>query len=105
MEGDLPEETVLARADLGVVLNALPLFEGLDPAVLRQIAAAAEWLSLPGGATLFRAGERPDAFYVVLSGCLGVFPPDRNTADRTTPERHAPLQPISRVAAGGTVGE
>ena len=105
MEGDLPEETVLARADLGVVLNTLPLFQGLDPAVLRQIAAAAEWLSLPGGATLFRAGERPDAFYVVLSGCLGVFPPDRNTADRTTPERHAPWQPINRVAAGGTVGE
>ena len=94
MEGDLPEETVLMRADLGVVLSGMPLFQGLDPAVLRQIAVVAEWLSLPGGATLFRAGERPDAFYVVLSGCLGVFRPDR-----------AEAQPMGRVVAGGTVGE
>ena len=94
MEGDIPEETVMLRADLGVVLNSLPLFNGLEPAVLRQIAAAAEWLSLPGGATLFRAGERPDALYVVLSGCLGVFFADSN-----------PPQIRGRVVAGGTVGE
>lgn len=94
MEGDLPEETVLMRADLGVQLNALPLFSGLDPAILRQIAVAAEWLSLPGGATLFRAGERPDALYVVLSGCLGVFRPDKSV-----------LQLMERVVAGRTVGE
>ena len=105
MEGDLPEETVLLRADLGVVLNGLPLFQGLDPGVLRQIAAAAEWLSLPGGSTLFRAGERPDAFYVVLSGCLGVFQPDRNAPDRHAPDGNWRVQPISRVPAGGTVGE
>ena len=60
MEGDIPEETVLMRADLGAVLSGLPLFMGLDVGVVRQIGAAAEWLSLPGGATLFRAGARPD---------------------------------------------
>ena len=94
MEGDIPEETVMLRADLGVVLSSLPLFNGLEPGVLRQIAAAAEWLSLPGGSTLFRAGERPDALYVVLSGCLGVFLPDSS-----------PPQIRGRVVAGGTVGE
>ncbi len=94
MEGDIPEETVLMRADLGAVLGGLPLFRGLEPAVVRQIGVAAEWLSLPGGATLFRAGERPDALYVVLSGCLGVFLPDRR-----------PQQVRGRVVAGGTVGE
>ena len=94
MEGDAPEETVLMRADLGAVLGSLPLFKGLEPGVLRQIGVAAEWLSLPGGATLFRAGERPDALYVVLSGCLGVFLPDRR-----------PQQVRGRVVAGGTVGE
>ena len=92
MEGDVPEETVLMRADLGTVLSGLPLFQGLEPGVVRQIGVAAEWLSLPGGATLFRAGERPDALYVVLSGCLGVFLPDRG-------------QIRGRVVAGGTVGE
>ena len=94
MEGDIPEETVLMRADLGAVLGTLPLFKGLEPAVVRQIGAAAEWLSLPGGATLFRAGERPDALYVVLSGCLGVFLPDRGQQ-----------QVRGRVVAGSTVGE
>jgi len=94
MEGDIPEETVLMRADLGAVLSGLPLFKGLDAGVVRQIGAAAEWLSLPGGATLFRAGERPDALYVVLSGCLGVLLPDRS-----------PQQIRGRVVAGGTVGE
>ena len=94
MEGDIPEETVLMRADLGAVLGTLPLFKGLEPNLVRQIGAAAEWLSLPGGATLFRAGERPDALYVVLSGCLGVFLPDRGQQ-----------QVRGRVVAGSTVGE
>ncbi|HXR88745.1 MAG TPA: patatin-like phospholipase family protein [Steroidobacteraceae bacterium] len=82
------------RADLGAVLSGLSLFKGLEPGVIRQIGTAAEWLSLPGGATLFRAGERPDALYVVLSGCLGVFLPDRTSQ-----------QIRGRVVAGGTVGE
>jgi NTE family protein len=94
VEGDVPEETVLQRADLAAVLSGLSLFKGLEPAVVRQIGVAAEWLSLPGGATLFRAGERPDALYVVLSGCLGVLLPDGG-----------PQQIRGRVVAGGTVGE
>ena len=94
MEGDVPEETVMMRADLGAVLNGLPLFNGLEPGVLRLLAVSAQWLSLPGGATLFRAGERPDALYVVLSGCLGVFRPEGS-----------PPQIMRRVMTGGTVGE
>ncbi|HZO21326.1 MAG TPA: patatin-like phospholipase family protein [Steroidobacteraceae bacterium] len=96
MEGDLPEETVLLRANLGVVLSGLPLFNGLDEAIVGEIAAAAEWLSLPGGATLFAAGEPPDALYVVLSGCLGAFAPD-NMRDRR--------RFMGRVLSGDTVGE
>jgi NTE family protein len=95
MEGDVPEETVMLRADLGVVLNGLPLFNGLDPSILREIAVEAEWLSLPGGATLFAAGEQPDSLYVVLSGCLGVFSPDNRDRRRF----------MGRAVAGDTVGE
>jgi NTE family protein len=73
MEGDVPEETVMLRSDLGVVLSGLPLFAGLESVIIKQIAESAEWLSLPGGSTLFAAGETSDAMYVVLSGCLGVF--------------------------------
>lgn len=96
MEGDIPEETVLLRADLGAVLSGLPLFGGLDGEVLTEIAAAAEWLSLPGGSTLFAAGELSDALYVVLSGCLGAFSPDHGRDRRRF---------VGRVVAGDTVGE
>lgn len=95
MEGDVLEETVLLRSDLGLVLSALPLFSGLEPEILRKIAEAAEWLSLPGGGTLFAAGEPPDAMYVVLSGCLGVFSADNRDRRRF----------VGRVPAGDTVGE
>src|SRR6201991_2124160 len=95
MEGDIPEETVIRGSDLGLVLSALPLFAGLEPLIIRQIAESAEWLSLPGGSTLFAAGETSDAMYVVLSGCLGVFSPD--TRDRR--------RFMGRVLSGDTVGE
>ncbi len=95
MEGDLLEETVIRRSDLSQVLSALPLFNGLEFSLLRQIAEAAEWLSLPGGATLFAAGEAPDALYVVLSGCLGAFSADPRDRRRF----------VGRVLAGDTVGE
>ncbi|HUI59569.1 MAG TPA: patatin-like phospholipase family protein [Steroidobacteraceae bacterium] len=95
MEGDVPEETVVLRSDLSVVLAGLPLFHGLDNGILREIAQAAEWLSLPGGATLFGAGESSDALYVVLSGCLGAFSPDARDRRRF----------MGRIPSGGTVGE
>ncbi|MGH8323049.1 MAG: cyclic nucleotide-binding and patatin-like phospholipase domain-containing protein, partial [Steroidobacteraceae bacterium] len=95
MEGDIPEETAIRRSDLGVVFNDLPLFKNLDDAFLRELASVSQWLSLPGGATLFCAGDPADALYVVLSGCLGVF--------STTERRNGGF--IGRVAAGDTVGE
>jgi NTE family protein len=95
MEGDIPEETAVRRSDLSVVFNELPLFKDLDYAFLREIAQDSQWLSLPGGATLFSAGDPADALYVVLSGCLGVFSP----AER----RNRGL--VGRVVAGDTVGE
>ena len=95
MAGDSPEETALRRSDLSLVLNELPLFRGLDYALLREIAREAQWMSLPGGATLFNAGEPPDALYVVLSGCLGAFSPDDRDRRRFW----------GRIVAGDTVGE
>ncbi len=85
----------MCRSDLGLVLSALPLFAGLEPLLIKQIAAAAEWLSLPGGSTLFAAGEPSDALYVVLSGCLGVFSPETRERRRF----------MGRVVSGDTVGE
>jgi NTE family protein len=89
------EDGETLRSDLGVLLGETPLFRGLDAALLRRIAAAAQWLSLPGGATLFSAGEAADAFYVVLSGSLGVLAADGRAQSRF----------VARLAAGESVGE
>ena len=89
------EDSKTLRDELGVLLGEMPLFSGLPPMVLREIAAAAEWLSLPGGAVLFSAGESADALYVVLSGSLAVL-----TAGGRAQGRF-----LARLAAGDTVGE
>jgi NTE family protein len=94
MDGNPFEETTTLRSDVGALLAELPLFSGLDPGLLREIASVVEWLTLPGGATLFSAGDPPDALYMVLSGCLGAFSAD--------PTRRRFL---ARIAAGDMVGE
>jgi NTE family protein len=83
------------RSDLSVVLASLPLFNGLDSDILIGIAREVEWMSLPGGATLFDLGEAPDAMYVVLSGCLGVY------SSRPSDRRRF----MGRIVAGDTAGE
>ncbi|MGA7541085.1 MAG: patatin-like phospholipase family protein [Steroidobacteraceae bacterium] len=94
MDGNPFDETATLRSDVGALLAEMPLFSGLDPGLLREIAAVVEWLSLPGGAKLFSAGDPPDALYMVLSGCLGAFSAD--------PARRRFL---ARIAAGEMVGE
>ena len=54
-----------------------------------------EWFALPGGTTLFEAGDPPDALYCVVSGSLGAY--------AQSPEGHRRL--VGRVMAGETVGE
>ncbi|HUA24841.1 MAG TPA: patatin-like phospholipase family protein [Steroidobacteraceae bacterium] len=94
MDGSPFEETMTLRSDVGALLAEMPIFSGLDATLLREIASAVEWLSLPGGARLFSAGDPPDALYMVLSGCLGAFSHD--------PTRRRFL---ARIAAGEMVGE
>jgi NTE family protein len=95
VDGNPFEETATLRSDIGVLLGETALFSALAPELLRRIASVSEWLSLPGGATLFCAGDPPDALYVVLSGCLGVFSPDNPVQRRF----------LARIAAGDVVGE
>ena len=95
MENDVPEDTLTTRSDLRVILAGLPMFNALSAVTINAIAAECEWLSLPGGATLFDAGEASDAMYVLLSGCLGSFA--AHSAERR--------RFLGRVVAGETVGE
>jgi NTE family protein len=94
MDGNPFEETMTLRSDVGALLAEMPIFSGLDATLLREIASAVEWLSLPGGAKLFSAGDPSDALYMVLSGCLGAFSHD--------PARRRFL---ARIAVGEMVGE
>jgi NTE family protein len=96
MEGDVPEESVIARSDIRLTLARLKFFEGLNVEILNAIAAELEWLSLPGGSPLYLAGESSDAMYLVLSGGLGTYAPQTSAKRRRF---------VARVSAGETVGE
>jgi NTE family protein len=81
--------------DVQWLVHKLPIFQGLDPVLLDAIASEIEWFALPGGVTLFEAGDEPDAFYCVISGCLGAYAVSTDGYRRL----------VGRIAAGETVGE
>jgi len=60
----------MSRRDIDprVFLARLPLFKELGAASIERIAAGAGKLRLARGATLFRQGESPSGFYVVVVG-------------------------------------
>jgi predicted acylesterase/phospholipase RssA/CRP-like cAMP-binding protein len=66
------------------------LFDAADPAVLAEVEASAEWLTLAGGETLFHRGDPGDAAYVVISGRLRILDGARA---------------VNEVGAGETLGE
>src|SRR5258705_9750767 len=88
------ETAIEGRSVLGM-LASLPLFRDLEVPLLSGIANEIEWFSLPGGGTLFEAGDEPDALYFVINGCLGAY--------RRALDGHSQL--IGRIMAGETVGE
>lgn len=81
--------------DVHAFVRSLPIFAGLDVALLDAITTEIQWLAVPGGMTLFEAGEPPDALYVVVSGSLGAYAP--------SPAGHRRL--VGRIMTGETVGE
>ncbi|MDC8014283.1 patatin-like phospholipase family protein [Tahibacter soli] len=78
------------------ILRKAMLFRHLDEAELDRLEAALDWFVLPGGATLFDAGEASDALYVLRSGSLGAF---------RAPSGGGPQRLIGLIAAGESVGE
>jgi NTE family protein len=88
MEGEFGE--TLALRNPVALLESSPIFSGLDRATLVAIGAALDWIAVPGGATLFEAGEASDALYLVISGCLGAYSGEAL---------------VARIPAGETVGE
>src|SRR5712672_2574932 len=76
-------------------LSSLPLLSALDEPSLAALQAELEWLSLPGGAILFREDQIADALYVVVAGCLGVTVRGKDGQDVL----------LARCQAGEIVGE
>ena len=91
-DGD-PGETLVLRGDPLALLESSPIFRGLDRPTLAAISAELESLSLPGGATLFEAGEASDAMYLLIAGCLGAYAAGDSA------------RLLGRITAGETVGE
>jgi len=85
----------LEAGTLGRRLSSVPLLSGVDESSLVALEAELEWLSVPGGATLFYEGQIPDALYVVISGCLGVIVRGSDGGEVR----------VARCQAGDTVGE
>ncbi len=84
------------RARRTAALRRAPLFSGLDDSTLGAVEASFEAIPIPGGATLFEAGDPGDALYVVSFGCLAVFDPPG-------PEGNARV--IAEIPVGDIVGE
>jgi NTE family protein/lysophospholipid hydrolase len=71
------------------------LFGEIDRAVLDEMLAAREEITLQRGETLFRQGDLGDAWYVLTSGRLEVIVEDERGAKRK----------VNEIRCGGTVGE
>jgi CRP/FNR family transcriptional regulator, dissimilatory nitrate respiration regulator len=54
-------------------LRACPLFSGLGPDELEEIARNARTLRAASGTVIFREGQTSEGFYVVFEGCVRVF--------------------------------
>lgn len=94
-DGEEIKEEAREWGDLEALVHTLPLFEGLDCRLLKEITAEIEWFALPGGTILFEAGDAPDALYLVVSGNLGAY--------TASAEGHRRL--VGSIMAGETVGE
>src|SRR4029077_5100637 len=91
----MKDSTVWEAGSLRDRLSALPLLSALDESSLTALQAELEWLSLPGGATLFREDQIADALYIVIAGCLGVTVRGKDGQDLL----------VARCQAGELVGE
>jgi NTE family protein len=85
----------LERRNLPALFAALPLLRDLDPQQLRDLSSEIEWFSLPGGATLYEAGQAADGLYAVVNGALGIYLARTNGG----------VQYAGQVCGGETVGE
>ena len=76
-------------------LSDMDFFDGVHGTTLKRLRAVASWYCVPGGTTLFSAGDDADAAYFLLSGGL--------VAHRTG--RDGEEQVLGHIAPGEPIGE
>lgn len=94
-EPNRPAAAEHASGSYRIPVPSPSILDGLDRQARQALEDEMEWLSLPGGQILFRAGEAPDALYLVLAGTLAV------SAGR--PREDGAM--LGQVRPGETVGE
>jgi CRP-like cAMP-binding protein/Zn-dependent protease len=65
------------RVQASEMIDALPMFEDLPVEVLNDLAGRVRLRTFANGQSVFRQGDRPEAFYVVRRGVLEVIEEDR----------------------------
>jgi CRP-like cAMP-binding protein len=68
----MEDRIAFEAATPGRRLSSVPFLNGCDESSFDALEAELEWLSVPGGATLFCEDQLPDALYVVIAECFGV---------------------------------
>jgi NTE family protein len=76
-------------------LSSATLFQTVDRAALEDLLPSLDWVFLPGGETLFRAGDIGNSMYVVMAGRLRII------AESNDGNKEA----IREIARGESVGE
>jgi CRP-like cAMP-binding protein/Zn-dependent protease len=67
------------RIEAAELIDALPIFEDLPEDVLSDLAGRVQLRGFPAGKSVFRQGDRPEAFYIVRRGVLHVIEEDPET--------------------------
>ena len=67
------------RVEAAHLIDALPLFEDLPEDVLSDLAGRVQLREFPAGKSVFRQGDRADAFFVIRTGAFHVVEEDPET--------------------------
>jgi putative peptide zinc metalloprotease protein len=85
------------RVEAARMIDALPLFDDVPEEVLNQVAGRVRLRSVRSGQTVFRQGERAEAFYVIRKGNLRVV--------EENPETGAEVRTLRVLGRGESFGE
>ncbi|HEX6844682.1 MAG TPA: cyclic nucleotide-binding domain-containing protein [Actinomycetota bacterium] len=72
------------RVEAASLIDALPAFDDLPVDVLNDLAGRVQLRTVARGHTVFRQGDRADAFYVVRRGQVAIEDADPETGDTRT---------------------